>query len=104
MLSDNSSRHIEVNQHSEEAKGKKSKGEKPQQPSDKPKRQRRATPKFKSIEEIPCPKCGTGHLLKGRTAYGCSNFRSGCDLRLPFEQYPETLTPQQLYKAINKKK
>lgn len=59
-------------------------------------------PRLKSIEEIECPKCGRGHLLKGRTAFGCSCFRQGCDLRLPFEQYPADLTPAKLRNAIKK--
>ncbi len=32
-----------------------------------------------------CPKCKTGSILKGNTAYGCSNWKNGCSLRLPFE-------------------
>ena len=32
----------------------------------------------------PCPKCGKGHIIKGRTAYGCSEWKNGCDFRLPF--------------------
>lgn len=59
-------------------------------------------PRLKSIEEIECPKCGRGHLLKGRTAFGCSCFREGCDLRLPFEQYPADLSPAKLRNAIKK--
>lgn len=59
-------------------------------------------PRLKSIEDIECPKCGRGHLLKGRTAFGCSCFREGCDLRLPFEQYPAYLTPAKLRNAIKK--
>ncbi|MBR1632071.1 MAG: DNA topoisomerase 3 [Paludibacteraceae bacterium] len=31
-----------------------------------------------------CPKCRQGQLVKGRTAYGCSRWREGCDYRLPF--------------------
>jgi DNA topoisomerase-3 len=31
-----------------------------------------------------CPKCGKGRLIKGKTAYGCSNWKSGCDFRIPF--------------------
>ncbi|MBO4658480.1 MAG: DNA topoisomerase 3 [Prevotella sp.] len=31
-----------------------------------------------------CPKCGKGHLLKGKTAYGCSRWKEGCDYRVPF--------------------
>ncbi|MBR2906905.1 MAG: topoisomerase C-terminal repeat-containing protein [Clostridia bacterium] len=30
-----------------------------------------------------CPKCG-GRVVKGKTAYGCSNWRDGCDFRIPF--------------------
>ena len=30
-----------------------------------------------------CPKCGEGTILKGKTAYGCSRFREGCDFRSP---------------------
>ena len=32
----------------------------------------------------PCPKCGKGHIIKGRTAYGCSEWKSGCDWRKAF--------------------
>jgi len=35
--------------------------------------------------EAVCPKCGSGKILKGKTAWGCSNFRNGCDFRVPFE-------------------
>jgi DNA topoisomerase-3 len=39
-----------------------------------------------AIAEAPaiCPKCKTGTILKGKTAYGCSNWKSGCDWRLAF--------------------
>lgn len=77
VLSDNSNRQIVI----EEEK--------------KPEKKKRA-PRLKSIEDIVCPKCGQGHLLKGRTAFGCSRYKDGCDLRLPFEQYPEDLTPAKL--------
>lgn len=32
----------------------------------------------------PCPLCGQGVIVKGRTAYGCSRWREGCAFRLPF--------------------
>lgn len=32
----------------------------------------------------PCPLCGKGHVIKGKTAYGCSEWRSGCGWRKPF--------------------
>jgi DNA topoisomerase-3 len=32
----------------------------------------------------PCPLCGKGHIIKGKTAYGCSEWRNGCTYRIPF--------------------
>ena len=32
-----------------------------------------------------CPKCGQGHIVKGKSAYGCSRWREGCDYRISFE-------------------
>jgi DNA topoisomerase-3 len=32
----------------------------------------------------PCPLCGKGTLIKGKTAYGCSEWRNGCSYRKPF--------------------
>lgn len=37
-----------------------------------------------SIIGKPCPKCGKGKIVKGSTSYGCSDWRNGCDFRLPF--------------------
>lgn len=54
------------------------------------------------FDQVECPLCRSGYILKGRTAYGCSRFREGCSLRLPFSDYPDTLTPARLKKAIAK--
>ncbi len=32
-----------------------------------------------------CPKCGEGKVIKGKTAYGCSRWKEGCDWRKPFK-------------------
>ena len=32
----------------------------------------------------PCPLCGKGHVIKGKTAYGCSEWSNGCTWRQPF--------------------
>lgn len=90
VLSDNSSRQIEV------------KSEEKVQP-DKPKKKRTRAPSVKSIEEILCPLCGKGHLLKGRSAYGCSEFRSGCALRIDFSECGADLTPAKVAAYIKKK-
>ena len=34
----------------------------------------------------PCPLCGKGVIIKGKTAYGCSYWKSGCQYRQPFSQ------------------
>ena len=34
----------------------------------------------------PCPLCGKGIIIKGKTAYGCSNWKAGCQYRQPFSQ------------------
>ena len=33
----------------------------------------------------PCPLCGKGTVIKGKTAYGCSEWRNGCTYRKSFE-------------------
>jgi DNA topoisomerase-3 len=32
----------------------------------------------------PCPLCGKGYIIKGKTAYGCSEWRNGCGWRKAF--------------------
>lgn len=38
----------------------------------------------------PCPKCGQGTIIKGKTAYGCSRWREGCDWRQPLNNDNKT--------------
>ena len=33
----------------------------------------------------PCPLCGKGTIVRGRTAYGCSEWRNGCTWRAPLD-------------------
>ena len=35
---------------------------------------------------LPCPLCKEGHIIKGKTAYGCSRWKEGCTYRRPFEE------------------
>ncbi len=87
VLSDNSSKKIEIIDELKDSKLKKKTS------SDK----KRIT----KFEQVKCPKCGKGHILKGKAAFGCSEYKAGCDLRLSFDEYPETLTPTKLNKMIN---
>lgn len=43
-----------------------------------------------------CPLCGKGHIIKGKTSYGCSEWKNGCTFRKPFKifrQITATYTP-----------
>ena len=94
VLRDNSSGSIAVEQ------GKPTKPKSPQSKgADGPKKQRI---RLNSIEEIPCPVCGKGHLVKGHTAYGCSEYKNGCHTVLPFAEYPADLTPARLSRLVKK--
>lgn len=49
-------------------------------------REKKEKPKEVKSSAVPtkCPLCG-GEILRGKTAYGCSNWRTGCTWRLPFD-------------------
>lgn len=38
-----------------------------------------------SIIGTTCPICGKGTIIKGKTAYGCSNWKNGCTYRVAFK-------------------
>lgn len=42
------------------------------------------TPQGDDIIGTPCPLCGKGTIIKGKTAYGCSEWKNGCTYRKPF--------------------
>ena len=53
---------------------------------------------------ITCPKCGRGVLLRGKNAFGCSEYKTGCDYRIPFEQCSEMSTSETLLRYIAENK
>ena len=98
VLSDNSQRRIvAVPQAPAAVKGAKDAGG---DAADKPAR-KRAKP-IRKLEQVICPVCGKGHLIKGRAAYGCSEYASGCGYRLPFTECPADATPAAVAKAVKK--
>lgn len=55
---------------------------------------------------ITCPKCKNGTVIKGKTAYGCSAYKSGCDFRYSFDSIRKEangskLTKEFVYKVLN---
>lgn len=78
VLSDNSNRHVTVTT-DEDLKKKPVKKRTPA---------KKATPKPEADPMVgkPCPVCGKGVIIKGKTAYGCSRWKEGCTFRQPFKQ------------------
>jgi DNA topoisomerase-3 len=54
----------------------------------KPKRQTNKKETLKPSDDLigkPCPVCGKGTIIKGKAAYGCSDWQH-CNFRLPFDK------------------
>lgn len=59
-----------------------------------------STPSGKTTSMPTCPKCGKGSLIKGKTAYGCSDWKSGCDFRFAFDTIKERANGKPLTKEL----
>lgn len=55
-------------------------------------------------QELICPRCKQGTIIKGNTSWGCSAYRSGCQLRVPFNFLGKKITQVQLEQLIYKGK
>lgn len=77
---DNSHRHVTA-----------TKEEKTKKTPATPRKKATATSKKNTRKPVPiqegdvCPLCGKGRIIRGRTAYGCSEWKSGCSFRHPLE-------------------
>ncbi len=85
--------------------------EKKAEPVEKPEKSAPEKPVVKKRDVIvvdfstlTCPKCKTGRILKGNTAYGCSGYKTGCTFKVLFEQFEKKLTEKQLFTLIQKGK
>ena len=93
VLSDNST--LRIGEAAPAPKTSEKKADAPKKPRAKP---------IKDLKQVLCPVCGEGHLLKGRSAFGCSRYTEGCTFRLSFDDCPADTTPAQINKKINSKK
>jgi DNA topoisomerase-3 len=57
-----------------------------------------------SEQSAICPKCKKGQILKGKSAYGCSEYKSGCDFKIDFTVFNKELNEKQIFTLINKGK
>ncbi|MBS7332377.1 MAG: DNA topoisomerase 3 [Weeksellaceae bacterium] len=55
------------------------------------------------IEDSTCPKCKEHKIMKGKTAYGCANFKA-CGFMIPFEIGGKKLTDNQIHQLLTKQK
>lgn len=60
--------------------------------------------KDETRDVIDCPKCKSGSVLKGKTAFGCSSFKNGCDFKIPFELMNKRLSDTQILTLAEKGK
>ena len=56
----------------------------------------------KEILGKTCPKCKKGTILKGSSAFGCSEYKNKCDLKIPFEIYGKKVSENQLIRLLDK--
>ena len=73
-------------------------------PTAKPtsKRTTKSKPKTVSTNEATCPKCRKGRILKGKAAYGCSEYKGGCSFRLPFKFMDKKIPETQIKRLLSK--
>lgn len=100
VLSDQSGRSITIEQKkAEEEKPKKSKAASASKEAGEKKPRK---PRKKAVPApAVCPICHKGTLLRGKTAYGCSEYKNGCTFRLDYATYGADLTDEQLAQIAN---
>jgi DNA topoisomerase-3 len=49
---------------------------------------------------ISCPKCKKGAVLRGKNAYGCSQYKEGCNFVFTFEKVKEIANGKPLTKEL----
>ncbi|WP_421919872.1 DNA topoisomerase 3 [Marinifilum sp.] len=62
-------------------------------------KQKKSTP-----TELTCPKCKEGKIVKGKSLWGCTNWKNGCEMRVPLEFSGKKLTDKQVEALVLKGK
>lgn len=100
VFSDTSARTITIQEAVEEkSAAEKGKKKTKSKPKEKPVKEETAPAVTKPI----CPMCRKGSILRGKTAYGCSEYKNGCSFRLDYATYGEGLSDAQLIEILNKR-
>lgn len=91
------SRHITIDATVAQAKPEEEK----KRSSEKAKGKKKSISKSVETVELLCPVCNKGHILRGKTAYGCSDYKNGCHFRLLYDVYGTGLNDKELLKIVN---
>ena len=92
VMADSSNRYVTVTTEEELKKAKKkaspatNKGGAPARKAPAKASTPSATEPDTPVEGQPCPVCGQGLIIRGKTAFGCSRWKEGCTYRVPFKQ------------------
>ncbi|MBP3518296.1 MAG: DNA topoisomerase 3 [Parabacteroides sp.] len=103
VLSDQTGRTITIEQASPEKPQpeKEPKEKKPRKPRAK-KEKTTGQPATTTVPAKPvCPICKKGSILRGKTAYGCSEYKNGCTFRMDYATYGKGLSDEELVKTIS---
>ena len=103
VLSDQTGRTITIEQAAPEKPQaeKEPKGQKTRKPRAK-KEKTAGQPESTTVPAKPvCPICKKGSILRGKTAYGCSEYKDGCTFRMDYATYGEGLSDEELVKVIS---
>lgn len=71
--------------------------------AEKPKRATKKKTTKIEIDKLVCPICKKGHLLRGKSAFGCSEWKTGCAFRLPFMVMDYTLSDDDVNTLVSGK-
>lgn len=56
-----------------------------------------------NLEQLVCPKCQKGFMLKGKSAWGCSRWKEGCDFKVMFDANGTVLSDKHLQELLTNK-
>ena len=65
--------------------------------------EKKAVQKTTTLKDVKCPQCAKGILIKGRSAYGCSEWKNGCRYTIPFTVCPADADIETLEKISKNK-
>ncbi len=50
--------------------------------------------------KLICPKCKTGEIIKGQSAFGCNRWKEGCDFKMSFDEVRQKAAGKEMTKTL----